>query len=288
MVNEKIVKLIQDTADSFINSNGANYNSKYNGYTCTIYNEFTYQFKEDNNNTIEAIIKFGSATKNNDLEDKYSMQFVINIFSEQNGWTIAKDLFDDIFKVLTRTYQTLGTYQSKIFLSSPVLMNETVEIGSNFYAYSTMNGSVEFSENVVLGATYQLSIDGVNWVNVKPRQPYELRECIGSLDTALSDTDDSAFTYSSNNRLFNMILLYEQKATTGLSGSALANANNFNTLFNDLLDDCENPSDRSYDLKVVVGTKTYTHDLLIMVRGQHIYDETTGENVLSMQFKKRA
>jgi len=279
MVNKQIVKLIQDTADSFINSNGANYNSKYNGYTCIIHDEIDYQFRKATPKLIEANVLFGSATKNNDLEDKYNMNFVVNIQSEINGGEIAKSLFEDIFKILTRTYKTLGTYNSKIFLTSPVLMQPYFEIEDSFCCLYTMNGSVEFSENVVLGCTYQLSIDGVNWINVKPRQPYELRECIGSLDTALSNSDDSTFTYSSNNRLFNMILLYEQKTGNGNT--------NFNTLFNDLLDDCENPSDRSYSLKISIGTKTYTHELLIMVRGQHIYDETTGENVLSMQFKKR-
>ena len=54
MVNEKIVELLQNTADSFINSNGANYNSKYNGYTCIIHDEIDYQFRKATPKLIEA------------------------------------------------------------------------------------------------------------------------------------------------------------------------------------------------------------------------------------------
>ena len=280
MVNKQIVELLQNTANSFTNSNGANYNSKYNGYTCIIHDEIDYQFRKATPKLIEANVLFGSATKNNDLEDKYNMNFVVNIQSEINGGEIAKSLFEDIFKVLTRTYQTLGTYNSKLFLTSPVLMQPYFEIEDSFCCLYTMNGSVEFSENVVLGCTYQLSIDGVNYTTIKPRQPYELRECIGAIDPIISG-NESTFTYSSNSRTFNLILLYEQS-----SGNTTADTTK-NTLFNDLLDDCENPSNRTYNLKVVVGTKTYTHELLIMVRGQHIFDEATGENVLSLQFKKK-
>ena len=44
MVNDNIVKLIQDTADSFTQSNGANYKAIYSGYSCVVFNEYTYEF----------------------------------------------------------------------------------------------------------------------------------------------------------------------------------------------------------------------------------------------------
>lgn len=283
MVSKELELLIQNTANSII----ANYTETIGGvavkifkdYTCVIHGEIDYQFKEATPFLIEANLLYGAGTKNNDIEDKYSQNFVINIQSEVNGYEKAKTLFNLIFKALTRTYQTLGTYNCKLFLSSPVITNPFSAIESDYQVLMTMNGSLELAENIVLGATYQLSIDGVNYIDVKPRQPYELRESIGAMDTPLDATDDTTYTYSSNQRTFNLILLYEQR-----SGNS---NNNFNALFNALLDDCENSSIRSYGLKVIVGNKTYTHNSLIMIRGQHIFDEVKGENVLSMQFKKR-
>lgn len=283
MVSKELELLIQNTANSII----ANYTETIGGvavkifkdYTCVIHSEIDYQFKEATPFLIEANLLYGAGTKNNDIEDKYSQNFVINIQSEVNGYEKAKTLFNLIFKALTRTYQTLGTYNCKLFLSSPVITNPFSAIESDYQVLMTMNGSLELAENIVLGATYELSLDGTNFITIKPRQPYELRESIGAMDTPLDATDDTTYTYSSNQRTFNLILLYEQRS--GNSNS------NFNALFNALLDDCENSSIRNYVLKVVVGNKTYTHNKLIMIRGQHIFDEATGENVLSMQFKKR-
>lgn len=278
MVSKELELLIQNTANSIIANYEEVVGTKYfYGYTCVIHSEIDYQFKEATPFLIEANLLYGAGTKNNDIEDKYSQNFVINIQSEVNGYEKAKTLFNLIFKALTRTYQTLGTYNCKLFLSSPVITNPFSAIESDYQVLMTMNGSLELAENIVLGATYQLSLDGVNFIDVKPRQPYELRESIGAMDTPLDATDDTTYTYSSNQRTFNLILLYEQRS----------NNSNFNALFNALLDDCENSSIRNYVLKVVVGSKIYTHNKLIMIRGQHIFDEATGENVLSMQFKKR-
>lgn len=281
MVNSQIVKLIQDTADSFTQSTGANYKAIYDGYSCVVFNEYTYEFKNDTPKVINALVKFGSAQKNNDLENKYTMNFVINIFSEQNGWVKAKSLFDDIFLTLTRTYQTLGDYKSKIFFSSPALMNEQVKIGDNFYSYLTMNGSVEFSKNVVLGATYQLSLDGTNYVEIKPRQPYCLKEATGGNDKNIGTPSMMTFTKESNVLSVQFTLLYEQIVKNTLTTAETQ----FNALFNKLLDECYGASSQTYYYKETTGSVVKTISNLICVRGQKIYDETTGENVLSIQLK---
>lgn len=276
MVNTQIVALLQGVVDSLINTNGANYNSKYNGYTCIIHDEIDYQFRKGTPKLIEANVLFGSATKNNDLEDKYNMNFVVNIQSEVNGGEIAKSLFDDVFKLLARTYHTLGQYNSKVFITSPVLMQSFVEIEDSFCNLYTMNGSVEFSENIVLGATYELSLDGTNFITIKPRQPYSLKECMGAMDTSASNPQKSTFTKSSNQFTYNCILIYEQKENNA----------NFNALFNALLDECYGNSNNKYTLKETTGTIVKTIDNLLCIRGQKSYDETTGENVLSLQFKQ--
>lgn len=278
MVNDKIVKLIQDTADSFTQSTGANYKATYNGYSCIVFNEYTYEFKKDENKVINAIVKFGSAQKNNDLENKYTMNFVVNIFSEPNGWVKAKSLFDDIFLTLSRTYQTLGDYKSKIFFSSPALMNEKVEIGSNFYSYLTMNGSIEFSKNVVLGSTYKLSCDnGTNYITVKSRQPYCMKECVGATDQTSNSPTIEIFSKKGNQLTINLVLIFE------LDGGSTETAHD--TLFKKLFNECYGNSTDKYTFQNETGGITKTISNLICVRGQHIYDETTGENVLSLQFK---
>ena len=281
MVNADIVKLIQDTADSFTQSTSVNYKAIYSGYSCIVFNEYTYEFKKDTPKVINAIVKFGSAQKNNDLEDKFTMNFVVNIFSEPNGWVKAKSLFDDVFLTLTRTYQTLGNYKAKIFFSSPALMNEKVEVGSNFYSYLTMNGSIEFSKNVVLGATYQLSLDGANYVDIKPRQPYCMKECVGGNDNNYNTPSIMTFSKQSNVLTIQLTILYEQIVKNVLTSAETR----FNALFNKLLDECYGASSQEYYYKETTGTVVKSLSDLICVRGQKIYDETTGENVLSIQLK---
>ena len=102
MVNDAIVNLIQNTANSIITNYEEVVGTKYfYGYTCVIHNELDYQFMSAQEKVIDANIIFGSATKNNDLEDKYNLSFVINIQSEPNGYEMGKKLFDLIFKTLT-------------------------------------------------------------------------------------------------------------------------------------------------------------------------------------------
>ena len=285
MVNDKIVKLIQDTADSFISSTGVNYNSKYSGYTCVVHNEVDYQFKSGADKLIEANLLFGSAQKNNDIENKYSMNFVVNIQSEINGWEIAKSLFDDIFKVLTRTYQTLGDYKAKIFFTSPVITNPYAEIEDNFICLMTMNGSVEFSETIVLGTKYELSLDNVNYYEIKPRQPYIMKEATGGNDPNYSNQSLLKFSKASNEISIQLTLIYEKIIKTSLT----TDETNFNTLMNKLLDECYGATTQTYYYKETVGSGTtaITKSIsgLICVRGQKVYDETTGENVLSIQLK---
>ena len=285
MVNSEIVKLIQDTIDDLQDSTSLIYNSKYDGYEVIIHDEVDFQFKENTPKLIEASLQFGSAQKNNDLEDKYTMSFVVNIFSEVNGYDIAKSLFNDVFKLLTRTYQTLGTYNSKIFFTSPVIMNPYAELGDNFVCLMTMNGSVEFSERVVLGSKYELSLNGVDFIEVKPRQPYILKEAMGGNDLNYSNPSEVKFTKSGNVLTINMVVLYEKIIKNTLTTAET----NFNTLFNQLLNECYGASSQSYTLKDSTGTGTSavvkTITGLTCVRAQKIYDETTGENVLSLQFK---
>lgn len=278
MVNNQIVALLQEVVDSLINTNGANYNSKYNGYTCIIHDEIDYQFKKGTPNLIEANVLFGSATKNNDLEDKYNMNFVVNIQSEVNGGEIAKSLFDDVFKLLARTYHTLGQYNSKVFITSPVLMQSFVEIEDSFCNLYTMNGSVEFSEKIVLGATYTLALGTGTDITIKPRQPYALKEAMGGIDTKPLNPALSLFTKSSNQLTTNLVVIYELDGTNPQTAH--------DSLFKQLLNECYGASNQKYTFKCVCGGETKTINNLICIRGQHLYDEATGENVLSLQFKQ--
>lgn len=282
MVSKELELLIQNTANTIIETYTETIDNEvvyvFNGYTCVIHSEIDYQFKEATPFLIEANLLYGAGTKNNDIEDKYSQNFVINIQSEVNGYEKAKTLFNLIFKALTRTYQTLGTYNCKLFLSSPVITNPFSAIESDYQVLMTMNGSLELAENIVLGATYELSLDGTNFITIKPRQPYSLKECMGAMDTSASNPQKSTFTKSSNQYTYNCILIYEQR-----SGNS---NNNFNALFNALLDECYGNSNNKYTLKETTGTIVKTINNLLCVRGQKTYDEATGENVLSLQFKQ--
>ena len=98
MVSKELELLIQNTANSIIENYEENSVKIFNGYTCIIHSEIDYQFKEATPFLIEANLLYGAGTKNNDIEDKYSQNFVINIQSEVNGHEKAKTLFNLIFK----------------------------------------------------------------------------------------------------------------------------------------------------------------------------------------------
>ena len=282
MVSNELVSLIQTTADTI----KANYTETidnvsvkiFKDYTIVIHNEIDYQFMEATPFLIEANLLFGSATKNNDIEDKYSQNFVINIQSEINGGSIAKKLFNLIFESLTRTYQTLGSYKCKLFLTSPIITNPFSSIESDFRCLMTMNGTLEISKKIVLGATYSLALASGTDITIKPRTPYALKEAVGGMDKQYgSATNEMVFTKSSNQETINLVLVYELDGTTPITAH--------DTLYTTLFNECYGASSQKYTFKAVVGGTTKTISNLICVRGQHIYDEGTGENVLSLQFK---
>lgn len=284
MVNNEIVNFIQTKIDLILtdlqNSESANYDADFIGFDCVINNEINYQFERAIPKHIVANVLFGSATKQNDIEDKYSMTFVINIQSEVNGGELAKKLFDIFFKDYTRTYQTLGTYSSKIFLASPVLMQPYYEIEDSFACLYTMNGSVEFSERLILGCTYKLSLDGTNFYEVKPLNPRTSKECVGGNDNNYNTPTIMTFSKQSNVLTANITIVYENKTGTG------ADITNFNNLMNTLYGECFGNSNQSYSLKIQAGTtpaKTITG--LLCVRAEHVFDIQTGENGLNIQFK---
>lgn len=281
MVSNELVSLIQTTADTI----KANYTETIGGvavkifkdYTIVIHNEIDYEFMEATPLLIEANLLFGSATKNNDIEDKYSQNFVINIQSEINGGNIAKKLFNLIFESLTRTYQTLGAYSCKLFLTSPIITNPFSSIESDYRCLMTMNGTLEISKKIVLGATYSLALSGGTDITIKPRTPYALKEATGGMDKIYGNPSEMAFTKSSNQETINIVLVYELDGTTPITAH--------DTLYTTLFNECYGASNQKYTFKSVVGGTTKTISNLICVRAQHIYDEGTGENVLSLQFK---
>lgn len=283
MVNDAIVNLIQDTVDDIIENYEEVVGTKYfYGYTCVIHNELDYQFMKPKPNVIDANIIFGSATKNNDLEDKYNLSFVINIQSEPNGYEIGKKLFDILFKTLTRKIVSLDDYTGKIFLSSPTISNPFSAIESDYAVLLTMNGSVEFSESVIYGCKYELSMDGVNYIEVKPRTPYTLKEATGGMDKSFVDPSQMVFTKSSNQLTVNIVLIFE------LDGGTTETAHD--TLFKKLMQECKEGTNQTYTFKESIGdvlNPSYTSTIsgLICVRGQHVYNEESGENVMSLQFK---
>lgn len=281
MVSNELVSLIQTTANTI----KANYTETIGGeavkifkdYTIVIHNEIDYEFMEAQDKLIEANLLFGSATKNNDIEDKYSQNFVINIQSEINGGSIAKKLFNLIFESLTRTYQILGSYKYKLFLTSPIITNPFSSIESDYRCLMTMNGTLEISKKIVLGATYSLALASGTDITIKPRTPYALKEAVGGMDKNYADPTNMQFTKSSNQETINIVLVYELDGTTPITAH--------DTLFTTLFNECYGASNQKYTFKSVVGGTTKTISNLICVRGQHIYDEGTGENVLSLQFK---
>ena len=281
MVSNELVSLIQTTANTI----KANYTETIGGvavkifkdYTIAIHNEIDYEFMEAQDKLIEANLLFGSATKNNDIEDKYSQNFVINIQSEINGGSIAKKLFNLIFESLTRTYQILGSYKCKLFLTSPIITNPFSSIESDYRCLMTMNGTLEISKKIVLGATYSLALASGTDITIKPRTPYALKEATGGMDKNYTDPSSMTFTKSSNQETINIVLVYELDGTTPITAH--------DTLFTTLFNECYGASSQKYTFKSVVGDTTKTISNLICVRAQHIYDEGTGENVLSLQFK---
>ena len=254
MVNNAIVDLIQTKIDLILadlqNSGSDNYDANFLGVDCQVNNEINYAFERAIPNHIVANVSFGGASKNNDLEDKYSMSFVINIQSEVNGGELAKKLFDILFKGLTRTYQTLDTYNSKIFLTSPVLMQPYYEIEDSFACLYTMNGSVEFSEKVVLGSKYELSLDGTNYYEIKARQPYTMKEATGGQDKNYNTPSIMTFTKESNVLTINLVFLYEKIIKTTLTTEETQR----NALFNKLLDECYGDTSQKYYFKDSTGT----------------------------------
>ena len=108
-----------------------------------------------------------------------------------------------------------------------------------------------------------------------------MKEATGGMDKNNSNVGMMTFTKESNQLTIQFTLLYEQIVKTTLS----TEETNFNALFNKLLDECYGASSQEYYYKETTGTVVKTLSNLICCRGQKIYDETTGENVLSIQLK---
>lgn len=290
MVSYDLRTYIQQKIDYII----ANYEETINGtvtkifagYTCKISGDINYEFLSPSDKQIEASLFIGSATKNNDLENKYNQKFTINIASEINGGKMAMKLFTLLFEGYTRKYIDLGDYKAKIFLTSPVFMGKYENINSNYINYMVMNGDIEYVKDVVLGCKYSISLNGTNYTEVLPRTPYVLKEAMGGVDiqvlnaTQNGNTAGTIFSKSSDVMTINLVVIYELNGDT--------NDTTHDTIFNSLLNECYGASNQKYYFKTEIGgtggtTKTISN--LICVRGQHIYDEATGENVLSLQFK---
>ena len=106
MVNKQIVELLQTTADSFINSDGANYNLKYNGYTCIIHDEIDYQFRKGTPKLIEANVLLEcfqwSDTNYNIEEVKEELADVMN-YCIQMSLVLNVDIIDIINAKMDKT-----------------------------------------------------------------------------------------------------------------------------------------------------------------------------------------
>ena len=285
MVRNELIDFIQEAIDDIIETYEENNVKIFTGYTCKISGDINYNFLEPQPKQIEASVFIGSATRQNDLENKYNQKFTINIVSEINGGDVALKLFNIFFTTYTRTYLPnanisvdFGDFQGKLYLTSPVYMGKYENIQSNFINYMVMNGDIEYAKDVVLGASYSLSIDGINYIGITPRQPYCLKEAVGGTDIQIVNTGTPMlFSKSSDQMTINIVLIYELDGDT--------NDTTHDTLFNKLFDECYGASNQKYTFKCVCGGNTKTISNLICVRGQHLFDEATGENVLSLQFK---
>lgn len=289
MVRNELIDFIQEAIDDIIENYEEVVDGQltkiFTGYTCNISGDINYEFLEPQDKVIEASVFIGSATKNNDLENKYNQKFTINIVSEINGGTIAMKLFNIFFTQYTRTYLpnqninvSFGDFKGKLFLTSPVYMGKYENMQSNYIQYMVVNGDIEYAKDVVLGCKYQLSLDGTNYIPVFPRQPYVLNEAVGGNDiNVVNNGTPMVFSQQSNVLTINLVLIFELDGATPET--------NHDALFKKLLDECYGRTGQKYTFKIEVGGITKTLSNLVSVRGQHVYDETSGENVISIQLK---
>lgn len=273
MINSEIVNLFQQVGNTIINEE----NSDYSDITLECNDEVDYEFFEANEKLVQCNFLFGSATQDNDLAKKFTQNFVINIQSELNGSIKAIGLFNEIFISLNRKMVILGDYNAKIILGSPTFIGQK-QVNNGYACLYTMSGTVEFSEELILGATFKLlklgNGSGLGTAQqptqIYPRQPKVVKDAQGGNDTQVfSSNKKTIFNKSSSVITTNFVML--------LDDSTLALA---------LLDECFGDTNNKYELTITIGQIEKTLTNLVVTRAEYIYDENTGDNVLSFSLNE--
>ena len=230
--------------------------------------EINYVPLDAEKDLVQSNILFGTATKNNDLSEKYTQNFVINIFSELNGCEMAKSLFTELFLDMNRKFFNLNGYRAKIILTSPVIMQQFTANVNGYITLLTMSGTMEYSSNLLVEATYKMAYDDSEDFVISPRQPQIVKDAMGGNDTLI--TGKTIFNKSSQTISHQFTLVAEN-----------------NDLFYALLDEVDGTATHTYKLKIKRGNraeKTYNNLCAVMV--QVIYDENNGDNVISLNLKE--
>ena len=261
MVEQTFLETLKNRLDSIITN-------KNMDCRCILSGEINYNPLEAERDLVQANILFGTATKNNDLSEKYTQNFVINIFSELNGCEYAKPLFTELFLDLNRKIIDLDTYKAKVILTSPVIMQQFTANTNGYITLLTMSGTLEYSGNLIVGATYKMAFDDGEYYTISPRQPQIVKDAMGGNDTM--PFGKTIFNKSSQTISHQLVLVAEN-----------------NTLFDALFDEADGTSSHIYKLKIKRGNKAEKEYInLSAVQCQIIYDENNGDNVISLNLKE--
>lgn len=289
MISTELVNLFQNEVNRIIAGNP----TLYDGITCTVNDEVSYENIELTPKHIDAHILFGSETQENDLSNKKLMNFVVFIESEKNGYEIARSLFYDVFISLNRTFQDIGTFNSKIYLTGPVLNVPFEDVADGYTCSLSMQGAIEFSTGLLVGTKYELKLSTGNYEEVKPMTPSQYKRVVGAADLQIiNSSKDWLVTKQANEYGYVVTLLMEYP-----DGS---NQSNRKALYKALLDECYyGTPNQKFALKQSLGKYTdttnpnnpvtayrYTYEItnLIVSTANLVYDEGSGDIAITISF----
>lgn len=244
------------------------------------YDEVEIQPLAFNPNLIQYYFLWGSITKDNDLSNKYSFNFTINIDSELNGYKLTQKLFNELFNKLNRKWHSFtsdgNTYKYKMRMTSPVLTNTEIPVNNGFINTYTMSVEVDFSINQLVGAKYELKVGSdMSFIQFQPRQPQTMKQLIGGIDTQITTSSkETLFNSQSETVVHQFVILCEN--------NALCKA-----LINEAFG-----AKQSYTLKITIGSENGVDKVvktisdLVATQCQFVYDEENGDNVISITLQK--
>lgn len=286
MISSLFITLLQNEVNRIIEND-----ETLAGYTCTISNEVNYENLELTEKHIEANVIFGSMTQENDLSNKMLQNAVIQIESEKNGYEIAKGIFTTLFLSLNRTFQDLGSYKTKIYLTSPSLVTPYLDYTDGYTCTMAMQCTLEYSVGLLTGAKYELKVGSGTYEEIKPMTPSTYKKIVGQADLqVVSSNKDYIITKQGNEYGYMLTLLVEYP-----------NGTNRRSLFEALLNEAfYGTANQEYTLKISMGayattvgntTTTSYHYIkelsdLIITTANLVYDESSGDISITVCFSR--